>query len=97
MRVKNSSLRRLEFMPRNLDKKCSSRIPSQDQNHRIYRVPGFLSSRPNWLLPPPHQPTSGTPPPLVPRGGGAHSLAEEGAEGANSVEGTDTLVLYNMV
>jgi hypothetical protein len=26
---KNSSTRRLEFMPRNLDQKCRSRIPSQ--------------------------------------------------------------------
>jgi hypothetical protein len=31
MREENSSLRRLEFMPRNLDKKCHSRISSKDQ------------------------------------------------------------------
>jgi hypothetical protein len=30
MRAENSSLRRLEFMPRNLDKKCHSKIPSID-------------------------------------------------------------------
>jgi hypothetical protein len=29
MRVEKSSLRRIEFMPRNLDKKCRSRIPSR--------------------------------------------------------------------
>jgi hypothetical protein len=29
MRVENSSLRRLEFIPRYLDKKCCSRIQSQ--------------------------------------------------------------------
>jgi hypothetical protein len=44
--------------------------------HRVYRVPGFLSSLQNWLPPPPHPPASVAPPPLVP--GGTHSLAGEG-------------------
>ncbi len=39
--------------------------------HRVYRVPGFLSSRPNWLPPPPH-------PPALLKGEGRHSLAGEG-------------------
>jgi hypothetical protein len=37
------------------------------------------------------------PPPLVPGGGGTHSLAGEGAGGPNSEEGTDTLLLYSIV
>jgi hypothetical protein len=45
----------------------------------------FLSSRPNWLPLPPHPPHFFQ--------GGTHSLAGEGAGGANSDEGTDTLVL----
>ncbi len=31
-------------------------------NHRVYRVPGFLSSRPNWLPPPPQPQASVVPP-----------------------------------
>ncbi len=37
--------------------------------HRVYRVPGFLSSRPNWLFSPPHLQASVAPPPLVPMEG----------------------------
>ncbi len=36
--------------------------------HRAYRVPGFLSSRPNWL-PPPLHPQAGVAPPPGSRGG----------------------------
>jgi hypothetical protein len=51
--------------------------------HRVHRVLGFFSSRPNW------DPLT----PLVP-GGGTHSLAGEGVTGVpNSDEGTDTVVL----
>jgi hypothetical protein len=59
--------------------------------HRIDRVPGFLSSRPNRL---PHPLTRKRvlPPPFG-SGGGTHSLAGEGAGIANSDEGTDTLAL----
>ncbi len=72
------------------------------------RVLGFLSSRPNWVLAPPHPQASAPPfgsrgghtrlrsaptPPLVPGGGGAHSLAGERAGEANSDEVTDTLAL----
>ncbi len=54
-------------------------------DHRIERVRGFLSSRPNWL--PPHRECL-PPPPF------GSSLWGEGARGANSDEGRDTLVLY---
>ncbi len=62
------------------------------REHRVYRVPGFLFSRPNWLPPPPHSWASVALPPLVPRwdtlamgrGGG-------GGGGPNSDEGTDTV------
>jgi hypothetical protein len=41
---KNSSLRRLEFMPRNIDQKCRSRIPSLEEHWggggRTFTVPG---------------------------------------------------------
>jgi hypothetical protein len=50
-------------------------------------MPGFLSSRPNWL-PPPSYPHTSVAPPLFWFGGrGGHSLAGEGAGGANSDEG----------
>jgi hypothetical protein len=49
------------------------------RKHGVDRVPGFLSSRSNRLLPPSHPQVSVALPPLVPRGG-THSLAEEGAE-----------------
>jgi hypothetical protein len=51
-------------------------------NHKVYRVPGFPFSHPNWP-PPPHPPAI-----VAPLG----SLGE-GAGGASSDEGTDTLVL----
>ncbi len=50
--------------------------------HRVDRVPGFLSSRPNWIPPPPHSQASVAPP-----------LAWEGVGGPNSDEGMDTLEL----
>ncbi len=53
---------------------------------------GFLSSRPSWLLPPPHPQASVAPPPLIP-GGGHTRLREREWGGANSDEGTNTLVL----
>jgi hypothetical protein len=52
------------------------------------------------ILPPGHRNGSVAPPhphpPLV-TGGGTNSLGGEGAGGANSDEGTDTLVLYSMM
>jgi hypothetical protein len=62
--------------------------------HRVDRVLGFLSGRPNWLPPPLHPQAS-----VAPLwfqwggGGGTHSLEGEGAGGAHSEEGTDSLVL----
>ncbi len=44
-------------------------------------MPGFLSSRPNWV------------PPSLGLTGKAHSLSEEGVGGHNSDGGTDTLAL----
>ncbi len=40
------------------------------KGHRVYRVPGFLSSRPNCLSPPPHPQASVARPPFGSRGGG---------------------------
>ncbi len=61
-------------------------------NHRVHRVPGFLSSRPNWLPPPfTHKRVLPPPPPLLVSGGGAHSLAGKGAGRAHSDEGRQTL------
>jgi hypothetical protein len=54
-------------------------------------VQGFLSSRPDWLHPPPHPLATVALSPLV-SGGRPHLLAGEEAGGANSDEGTDTLV-----
>ncbi len=49
-------------------------------SHRIDTESGFHSSLPNRLPPPPHPQASVALPPLVPGGGGgAHSLAGEGA------------------
>ncbi len=64
--------------------------------HKVYRVPGFLSSLQNWLPPPPHPQASVAP---LWFQGGTHSLAGERVGGANSDEGTDNLVLqlqYNL-
>jgi hypothetical protein len=47
------------------------------RHHRVHRVPGFLSIRPNWL----HRPLTRKrvlPPPLVPRGLGYIRLRESG-------------------
>ncbi len=62
--------------------------------HRVYRVPGFPSSRPNWVLLTTPSPASDccSHPPLGPRGE-IHLLAGEGMGGPNSDEGADTLVL----
>jgi hypothetical protein len=59
--------------------------------HKLDRLPGFLSSRPNWLPPPPLPLASVTPPP--PCSKGEHARLREGREGANVDEGTDTLAL----
>jgi hypothetical protein len=60
-------------------------------SHRVYRVPGFLSSRPNWV---PHPLTRECCSPPLDPSEETHSLAGEGLAGPNSDEGTDTLVLY---
>jgi hypothetical protein len=62
--------------------------------HRVYRVPGFLSSRPKWVPHPFIRKGLLLLPTLRPRGEGVHSLAGEGVGGPNSDEWTDTLVLY---
>ncbi len=48
--------------------------------HRVDRVPGFLSSRPNWLPPPPQPQASVASRPLVPGRGGHTRLREKGVE-----------------
>jgi hypothetical protein len=59
--------------------------------HRVDRVPGFLSSRPNWLPLPPHP--QGNVAPHFGSKGGTHLLAREGAVGANSDAGTGKIHL----
>jgi len=70
-------------------------------NHRVDRVLGFISNRPNWDPHPLTRRQLCPLPPLVP-GGRTHSVAGEGwwlpitspdAGGPNSDEGTDTVVL----
>jgi hypothetical protein len=51
---------------------------------RVDGVPGFLSSRPNWLPPPPH-PQVSVAPPFGPRGRGTYSLGGEGVGGSQFV------------
>jgi hypothetical protein len=57
--------------------------PSQGRNHRVDRVPvllSFFSSRRNWDSPNSSPAGECATPPLVPGGGGAHSLAGAGGE-----------------
>jgi hypothetical protein len=56
----------------------------EGHTHRVNRVLGFLSSRPNWV---PHTLTSRR------SGGGGTLVAGEWAGDPNSDEGTDTVVL----
>ncbi len=62
------------------------------RGQRVYRVPGLLYSRPNWV---PHRLTCKRVllPPLDPRGE-THSLSEERVGGTNSDDGAYTLVFY---
>jgi hypothetical protein len=55
-------------------------------------MPGFLSSRSNWVPPIPYPQDGVAPLPLGPRGE-TLSLAGEKVGGPNSDDGTDTLVL----
>ncbi len=59
----------------------------------VYRMPGFLSNRPN-LVPPPPQSLGSVAPPLFGSKGGDTLACGEGVGGPNSDEGTGTLVLY---
>ncbi len=60
--------------------------------HRVDRVLGFFSSRPNWDSPTPSHGGEFPSPPLV-KGEGHTRLRERGWGGPSSDEGTDTLVL----
>jgi hypothetical protein len=67
-------------------------IKNNSFERRVDRVPGFLSSRQNWVPPPPHLQASVVPPPPPPFGsGGTHSIAGAGVGVPNSDEGTDTV------
>ncbi len=59
------------------------------------KVSGFVSSRLNWVPPPPHPQESVAPPSFRPKGE-THSLAGEGLGGTQSRRRDiiDTLVLY---
>ncbi len=60
--------------------------------HRVYRVPSFLSSRPNWDSLTPHLQASEFPPSFG-SGGGGGGLHTRLQGRPNSDEGTDTVVL----
>ncbi len=63
----------------------------------VYRVPGFLSSRPNWLSSPPHRKRVFPPrPPSRFQRGDTLACGREG-EGAHSNEGTNTLYSYSTI
>ncbi len=69
-------------------------LAERGRGHRVYRVPGLLSSRLNWLPPPPHPQASVALPLGSWEGGGGNTLAcRRGGGGSHSDEGTDTLVL----
>ncbi len=72
---------------------CSelSQWPLKRVTHRVYGVPGFLSSRPNWLPPPHHQQASVA----YPFGskGGRHTRLRERGRGGGQIGRRDTLVL----
>ncbi len=59
--------------------------------YRVSRVPGFLSSRRNWV---PHLQGSFAPPPLWVQGGRQTRLRVRGWGGPNSEEGTEALILW---
>jgi hypothetical protein len=62
-------------------------------HHRVDIVPGFLSSRPNWLPPPLHPQASVAPPPLVPRGWDTLAGGRGGRGSQFGRKWTDTMVL----
>jgi hypothetical protein len=70
------------------ERNCIEIVTKLIGKDRVYRVPGFPSSRPNWVRPP--SPAGECCPPLIP--GGTHSLTGEGVGGPSSDEGTDTVV-----
>jgi hypothetical protein len=63
---------KIEILSLYSDRKLRS---SSRKNHRVDRVPGFLSSRPNWIRPPPH-PQAGVAPLWI--RGGLTRLREKG-------------------
>jgi hypothetical protein len=63
-----------------------------DLNSRVDRVPGFISSRPNWGRPLPY-PKASVAPLLFSSVERTHSLAGEEVGGSNSDEGTNNVVL----
>ena len=71
-----------------------SLLAKNSVDRREYSVVGFLSSRPNWVPPPPCPQASITPP--TPFGSKKRDTLAcgGGVGGPNSDEGTDTLVLY---
>jgi hypothetical protein len=70
-------------------------LPNLRWGHRVYRVPES-PGRSSEIAPPPRPPqASMSLPPRIQVGGGGYtrSLVEGGGGGANSYEGTDTMVL----
>jgi hypothetical protein len=70
---------------------CRLYIRLKSQGHTVYRVPCFLSCRPNKAPP---RPQASVAPPFLGPMGETHSLGGEGVRGTNSDKGIDTLVLY---
>jgi hypothetical protein len=53
-------------------------LETEGLKHRVDKVPGFLSSRPNWVHPPPHPQSSVAPPPPPWLGGGGTKFGRWG-------------------
>ncbi len=71
---------------------CVLRFNLHSLGHRVDRVLGFFSSRPNWGPPPP-LPQASVSSSFDSDGGGGTLARGSGGGGSNSDEGTDTVVL----
>ncbi len=70
---------------------CILRFALQRQGHGVYRVPGFFSSRPNWV-PPPRPARKCCSPPLGPREG--HTRLRDRTKGQTLWHSFNTKILY---
>jgi hypothetical protein len=82
-----------QCMPFSLIRRCYFFFHLELCMYRLYGVPGFLSSRPDWFPPPPNPPKlqESVAPYLWVQWGRQNRLRDGEL---NSDDGTDTLVLY---